>query len=465
MKEIILDTAVSIKNVHFIGIGGVHMSGIAKILNHAGFRVTGSDMSRSHMTNALTALGITVHIGHEAGNIADDTDCVVYTAAVKPDNPEFIEARKREAAEKLILLSRAVMLGLIMKNYACPICVAGTHGKTSTNSMLAEVFIRAGKDSTVLIGGEMSSIGGNLQIGGGEHFIVEACEYTNSFLEFFPMVGIILNVEADHLDFFKDIDEINESFGKFARLIPEDGLLVINRDTQGFERVVRDVKSKIVTFGKDLNADFYAEDIVYDTNGYPSFEVCSGGKPLFRCSLQVPGEHMIQNALSVAATALNYSISPEDIREGLFNYRGAKRRFEALGEFAGAMLINDYAHHPTEIKATLASAKNIPHGKIFAVFQPHTKTRTKSLLNELAGSFSDADEVIILDIYLPAGREENGVKVSSKDLTELISGSAKYAESFGAAKKLLEAAAGAGDIIIVMGAGDVDRFAADLAIS
>lgn len=449
MFEIDFNTPIK---VHFIGIGGISMSGLAEILVDAGFKVTGSDRAPSDITRGLEEKGIKVYYAQKGENIEEDTKLVVYTAAIKEDNPEY--ARSKEL--KLEMLTRAELLGQIMKNYETPIAVSGTHGKTTTTSMLTQILLNAQTDPTVSVGGILKAIGGNIRIGHTGMFITEACEYTNSFLSFFPKISIILNIEEDHLDFFKDINDIRASFKKFANLLPEDGLLVINADIDDYEEITRECKCKVLTVSANTTADYTAKDISYDDKGCAEFiAVDKEGKEI-SLKLSVPGKHNVSNALSALAVAKFLDINNETIMSGLCDFNGTDRRFQYKGKIGDVTIIDDYAHHPTEIKATLDAAKNYPHNKLWLVFQPHTYTRTKSLFDDFVTALSNADEVVLADIY--AAREKDTLGVSSAQLAEAINNNGTKADYFGSFDEIenfLLKNCSPGDLLITMGAGDI----------
>ena len=445
--------------VHFTGIGGISMSGLAEILLNAGFTVTGSDRAASDLTRKLESEGCIVYCGQRAENITEDVSLVVYTAAVKQDNPEL--ARAKELG--IPLMTRAELLGQIMKNYETSIAVSGTHGKTTTTSMLTSVLLKADADPTVSVGGMLPSIGGNIRIGQSGCFVTEACEYTNSFLSFFPTISIILNIDADHLDFFKDIDDIRKSFATFADLLPEDGLLVIGSDIDRYYEITKNVKCKVVTVSASSDADYIAENISYDDKGCASFDVMHEGEKILSVTLAVPGAHNISNALAAVAVCEHLKIPASYIEEGLGDYTGTDRRFQYKGKIGEVTVVDDYAHHPTEIAATLAAAKNVPHKKLWVVFQPHTYSRTKALFDEFAKALSDADEVVLADIY--AARETDDLGVSSKDLAEAIKSLGTLSEYFGSFDEIenfLLQSCSPGDLLITMGAGDIVKVADDL---
>ena len=439
--------------VHFIGIGGISMSGLAEILLEEGFTVSGSDMKDSDLCRHLREAGARVTIGQAAENI-EDPDVVVFTAAIHPDNPEFAAARDRG----IPMLSRAELLGELMKNYGEAINVAGTHGKTTTTSMISEILLQAGKDPTITVGGMLPSIGGNIRVGGSDYFVAEACEYTNSFLSFFPTVSVILNVEADHLDFFKDIDDIRHSFREFILRLPQDerGLLVFNGDIREPEYFLSGLGCRVLTFGHGKNCDYRAEDISYDEFARPSYTLMEKGQDRGRISLGVTGEHNVYNSLSAIAVARSLGMEIPEIAAALKAYKGTERRFEYKGQVRGFTIIDDYAHHPQEIEATLRTAAMYPHKKLWVAFQPHTYSRTKALLPEFAKALSGADSVILADIY--AAREKNTVGITSADLAEKIAETGTdvhYLPDFESIRKFILDHVEEGDLLITMGAGNI----------
>lgn len=451
-------------HVYFIGIGGISMSGLAQILIKEGFKISGSDSKESAMTRALESQQVKINYGQRAENIssADKIDVVVYTAAVHPDNPEFAAAK--EAG--IPMLTRAELLGQIMKQYALPVAISGTHGKTTTTSMVSKILLEADTDPTLSIGGVFKDIGGNIRVGQSEYFVTEACEYTNSFLSFFPKISVISNIDADHLDFFKDLDDIRHSFRKFAELLPADGTLVISGDIENVDEITHDLPCAIVTYGSSDKFDYYPTDIVYDQHGNPSFTAhLPNGKEL-KIKLAVPGIHNVYNALAAIAVSTVLNIEDEHIISGLSLFGGTSRRFEYKGEIGGVTIIDDYAHHPTEIKATLTAAQNYPHEKIWCVFQPHTYTRTKALLDEFAEALSIADHVVLADIY--AAREKDDLGISSRTLADKIVSLGHECNyfptlsNFNEIEKFLLQNCTKGDLLITMGAGDVVKIGDEL---
>lgn len=407
--------------VHFIGIGGISMSGLAELLHTMHFSVTGSDAKTSSTTDHLEELGITVFYGQRPSNITSDVNLVVYTTAVKEDNPELMEARRLA----IPVIDRAELLGQVMKRYSDAIAVSGTHGKTTTTSMISLILLDAGLDPTISVGGILDNIGGNIRIGSSDHFVVEACEYTNSFLKFSPTTGVILNIEAEHLDFFKDIEDIRNSFHQFTQLLPKDGLLIINSDIDNISYFTKDLACPFITYSitsktsRDASKSnalhhYYAGNIRYDEEGFGQYSLYEDGDFITDISLHVVGSHNISNSLPAIALARSYQIPMNVITASISRFTGTKRRFEKKGVLGGVTIIDDYAHHPSEVKATLEAAKNYPHSRIWCVFQPHTYSRTRAFLADFADSLALADKVVLTDIY--AAREKDPGDISSKDL-------------------------------------------------
>lgn len=446
-------------HIHFIGIGGISMSGLAEILLEEGFTVSGSDSKESPLTKKLEQLGATIFYGQKASNIIDGIDCVVYTAAIHRENAELIEA----VAKKIPMLTRAELLGQLMKNYKTPIAVSGTHGKTTTTSMLSHILLAGEKDPTISVGGILQAIGGNIRVGHSDTFITEACEYTNSFLNFFPKIGIILNIEEDHLDFFKDLEDIRHSFHQFAALIPADGTLIINSDIKNYKEICEGLDCRIVTCGSSISSDYSSENVRFDEKGLASFDLIKHGETVCRIQLSVPGYHNVSNALTCIAAAELLQIPMETIIQGLLAFTGTDRRFEYKGMMNGVTIIDDYAHHPTEILATLKAAKNYPHKELWCVFQPHTYTRTKAFFHEFAEVLSHTDHLVLADIF--AARETDTLGVSSKDLAAEVARLGTDAHYFGCFEEIemfLKEHCASGDLLITMGAGDVVNIGEDL---
>jgi len=439
-------------HVHFIGIGGISMSGLAEILLGAGFTISGSDRAESDLTKHLEAIGAKVSYPQAASNITDDIDLIVYTAAIRDDNPEFSAAK----ASGKPMLTRAELLGEIMENYARSIAVAGTHGKTTTTSMVSQILLETADDPTISVGGILDAIGSNVHVGDSDVFITEACEYTNSYHSFFPKYNIILNVEADHLDFFKNLENVRASFKKFAGNTSDDGILIINKEIDNVDYFTEGLKCRIITYSLNNDADIYPTDISFNEKGFASFTPVFNGKALGTVSLNVPGKHNISNALAAIALTVEMGISYDHILAGLKKFGGAHRRFELKGNYKGATVIDDYAHHPTEIAASLNAAANYPHNRVIVCFQPHTYTRTLSFLDDFATALAKADIVVLADIY--AAREPDIYGVSSKDIADRIEKmgtEVHYLGSFDACEKFLEKNLLNNDLLITMGAGDV----------
>lgn len=436
--------------IHFIGIGGISMSALARILIDDGCIVTGSDMKESHITKQLEEYGAVINIGQKSENITDQ-DLIVYTAAVKEDNPEYIAAKEKG----ITIIDRAELLGAIMKRYSNPIAVSGTHGKTSTTGMVSQIFLEAGTDPTITIGGELDVIGGNLRVGKKDIFIAEACEYHRSFLKFSPKTTIILNIEEDHLDFFKDLDDIIDTFNRLAKMTPSDGALIANIDDCNVQKAINDVNCNIITFGINSDCDYRAYDITLDNTNMCTFKVLKKGEYYSSVSLSVPGMHNVYNALAAFAAADFSGVDKAIIASALSSFIGAHRRFEKKGYFNGALIVDDYAHHPSEIRATLDAAKKMKFDKVYCVFQPHTYTRTKMLFDDFVKVFNEGGvNVIITDIF--AAREKDLGIVSSKELSLAIPDSL-YLETFSEVEEYLSSQLSDNHLVITMGAGDVYR--------
>lgn len=446
-------------HIHFIGIGGISMSGLAKILLQNGFTISGSDARESALTQQLEASGAQIFYGQKASNIIDGIDCVVYTAAINRDNAELIEA----VARKIPMLTRAELLGQLMKNYDTPIAVSGTHGKTTTTSMISHILLEGNLDPTISVGGILQAIGGNIRVGNSGTFITEACEYTNSFLHFFPKIGVILNIEEDHLDFFKDLEDIRHSFHQFTALLPSDGTLVINGDITDYPEIYRGLDCNVTTYGSSPDYDYSAANVLHDEKGRVSFDLVKYGETAARIQLSVTGDHNVSNALASIATAELLHIPMEAIQKGLLSFIGTDRRFEYKGTLDGVTIIDDYAHHPTEIQATLKAAKYYPHKELWCIFQPHTYTRTKAFFHEFAEALSHTDHLVLADIY--AARETDTLGISSKDLAEEVrklGTDTYYFPSFAEIEDFVKSRCISGDLLITMGAGNVVDIGEDL---
>lgn len=443
------------KNIHMIGIGGVSMSGIAVILKNWGFNVTGSDANESESVQLLRKKGINVVIGHDIKSIAG-SDVVIYSAAVKQTDPEIIEAHKLN----IPTIERADFLGEITRCYKDTICISGTHGKTTTTSMVSLCFMDALKDPSIQVGAMLKNLEGNYRVGNSEHFIIEACEYVESFLKFSPKAEIILNIDNDHLDYFKTFDNIKNAFIKYVKLLPDDGLLVINGDDKNCLDLPQYTKAKVVTYGiKNEDTDFVGKNIVFDNDGFPEFDIFYRGEFFMKLKLSVPGMHNVLNALSCVSVCTEYGIERKDIQDALIKFTGAHRRFEFKGKINNEISVyDDYAHHPTEIKATYNSLKNKKYNESWVIFQPHTYSRTKLLLNDFADALKDFDHIIILDIY--AARETNTHNISSEDLVNTIKSLGKdpiFIPDFDNCTNYIKDNVKKDDIVITLGAGTVTQ--------
>ncbi len=437
--------------VHFIGIGGISMSGLAEILLSEGYIVTGSDAKDSLIIERLKNLGANIYINHKENNV-NGADLVIYTDAISKDNEELLKAYSLG----IPVIDRATFLGALMKNYKNSIAVSGTHGKTTTTSMLSTILNRSTLNPTILLGGQLDEIGGNVKLGSKEYILTEACEYKGNILKYFPTMAIILNVDADHLDYFKNMDHILNTFIEYGNNLSSDSYLLINGDDANSDKIMSTTKAKIVTFGINGDWDYTAENITFSQEGYPSYTLKIRGYGLYPVKLNVMGIHNVYNSLASIAAAHIYGIPIEDIQKNISFYTGVHRRLELKGFYKGVKIIDDYAHHPTEIKATLNALKNSTPGNIYCVFQPHTYTRTKLLLNSFAEAFIDADKVIITDIY--AAREKDNGLIHSKDLAKAIfnyGSDAVYLGTFEEVETYLLSHVKENDIILTMGAGNV----------
>ncbi len=441
-------TLLSDKNkiIHMVGIGGVSMSALAEALVSKGFTVRGSDMNNGTYAERLRALGIEVIKGHFVSN-ADGADIIIRTAAVHDDNPEIIRARELG----LPILERAEAWGILMEEFPEVVCVSGTHGKTSTTAMITCIALAAGKDPEVMIGADMREIGGVVRIADGDLFIAESCEYCNSFLNFNPTVAVVLNIEEDHLDFFSGIDDIIRSFSKFLSNTKPGGIVVANGEDENVRQAVNGIGKNVITFGLSENCDVTAKNLVYK-DGFPSFDIVYKGEKICSVRLSVLGEHNVKNALAAACVAIKLGVSGETISRALAAFTGVGRRMEYKGEFNGAKVYDDYAHHPSEIETTLKSVRRAHDGKIICVFQPHTYTRTAALKDDFAKALSFADEVILADIF--AAREKNEIGIDSSVIAEKLPNS-RYIKSFDEILEILSSKVSGNDFVLTMGAGDI----------
>lgn len=451
-----LDELKQYKHIHMIGIGGTSMSGIAEILKRYGFIVTGSDASESELVDKLRESNIHVVVGHDLENLRK-ADLVVYSAAILETDIEMQEAKRLN----IKTMERSTFLGLITEAYRDTICISGTHGKTTTTSMISVCFLEAKKDPTIQVGAILKQIDGNNRVGRSDFFILESCEYVESFLKFHPKTEVILNIDNDHLDYFKDLDHVKNAFVKFVGLLPDDGLLILNADDKNCVDLYKNTNSKIVTFGiNNEKSNFVARNISFDNNGFPLFDVYRNNTFYKSIKLSVPGLHNVYNALACIATCYEYGIEKEVIKEGLLKYTGAHRRFEYKGNTNGASVYDDYGHHPTEIKAVYDAMKKKKYNRSWVIFQPHTYSRTKNLLNEFAQALSGFDNIIVTDIY--AAREKNTYGISSKDLVKQINinrvgRQALYMSDFHEIAKYIRDRVMPNDIVITLGAGTVTQ--------
>ncbi len=434
---------------HLVGIGGVSMSPLAEVLRGAGLEITGSDFSESENVRHLRSLGIEVFKGHHAENLGEEVEFLVRTAAVHDDNIEIRTAHERG----IPVFERTQAWGEIMKDYKNAICISGTHGKTTTTSMCTHIMMAAEKDPTVMIGGTLPLLNAGHRVGKGESIILESCEYYDSFLSFNPTVAVVLNIEADHLDYFKDLADVEKSFRAFAEKVPADGLVVLNADDANSMETMRGLERNVITFGLDKPADVTARNIRFDGEG-STFELIYRGEPFGEFSLNIPGIHNVKNALAAAAATIELGCSAEAIREGLENFHGAGRRFEFKGKFHGADVYDDYAHHPGELKALLDAVENMNYKRTIVVFQPHTYSRTSALFDDFVEQLRRPDLCCLAEIY--AARETNTIGISSADLAARIPNALFFAVNSELEKSLAEMAR-EGDLILTVGAGDVYR--------
>ncbi len=440
------------QSVFFIGIGGINMSSLAHLTHIGGKKVSGSDRTESAVTKRLEAEGIKVFYRHAAEN-TEGCDVIVYTVAIPDDNPEYSAAREKG----IPTVSRADYLGYIMTEYVRRMGIAGTHGKSTTTSMTAEIFMRGGGDPTVLSGAELCSMGGAYRIGKRENFIFEACEYRDSFLDFNPTVAAVLNIEEDHLDYFGGLDAIKRSFKNYISL-PSVECAIVNADDKNCLDIIEDYSKRAVTFAISADADYRAEDIRQSERGY-CFDIVKRGERLCSVALSVPGKHNIYNALAAAAIADGAGISPDAISEALSAFGGASRRMEYKGRFMGAAVYDDYAHHPTEIRASVDGARSLCDGKLTVVFQSHTRNRTEALFDGFVEALGGADKVIVADIY---DARTDSSSVSASDLAEALGEKGEYVGGNAAIAARLRQTVSPDDVLVIMGAGDIGKLFAHL---
>lgn len=451
-----IDIFKNYKHIHMLGIGGVSMSGIAEILKNWGFTVTGSDSSFSPIIKKLQRTGVYVRIGHDFENLAK-SDIVVYSAAIKQSDPEILKAKQLN----IPIIERADFLGQITSCFEDTICISGTHGKTTTTSMISCCFLKANTDPNIQVGALLKEINGNYRVGNSEYFILEACEYVESFLKFKPKAEVILNIDNDHLDYFKNFDNIKNAFVKYVNLLPKDGILVVNADDPNCLDLRKHSAAPTITYGiNNEYANYLAKNINFDKNGFPTFDVYHNGNFYATIKLSVAGLHNVSNSLACIALCDYYKLPKMNIKEALLTFTGANRRLEFKGTFNGASLFDDYAHHPTEIKATANSIKNKEYNKSWVVFQPHTYSRTKNLLEDFASALINFDNIIVTDIY--AAREDNIYNISSQDLVSKIKSCGKdaiYISDFNNIANYLKNHVNKDDIVISLGAGTITNLA------
>ena len=434
------------KRIHMIGIGGSSMSGLAQMLQHLGYQVTGSDQNDGYLMNDVRQAGAKVTIGHRAENV-HGADLVVYTAAIPLTNPERAEAERLHIPS----MERAELLGQLMRHYARAIGICGAHGKTTTTSMCTHILMAAERDPTVMIGGTLPLLHAGHRVGAGDTIVMEACEYYNSFHAFSPTVAVILNIEADHLDFFKDLEDVKASFRKFASLVPENGYIIANAEDKNTMDALAPLGRDIFTFGLNKGADVYAANIVQH-GAETEFDVIYCEEVFTHVSLRVPGIHNVKNALAASAAAICLGCSPAAIRYGLAGFSGANRRFEFKGKYNGADVYDDYAHHPSELKALLDAIETLGYKRTIVVFQPHTYSRTQALFSDFVEQLRRPDVCYLAEIY--AAREKNTIGISSADIARELPNGIFFADN-AELEKTLRATASPGDIILTVGAGDV----------
>ena len=447
-----MSAEMSGKHLHFIGIGGSSMSGLARFMLQKGCAVSGSDRDASHKTEALEKLGVKIYIGHSAENV-HGADLVVYSAAIAKSNPERAEAKRLGIPQ----VERAVLLGRLMSTFDQAICVSGTHGKTTTTSMIAQIFVEAGEDPGVHIGGELDAIGGGTRVGGGNTFIAEACEYSGSFWHFYPTIAVILNIDEDHLDFYKDLDDIEASFRRFAGLVPEDGWVVGWGDDPRVRHVLSSLKCRTRTYGLEPYNELRAEDISYDELGRPRFTVTLYGHPLCEVELAVSGEKNLLDALAAIAVSDIAELPMSRVSETLSHFTGAHRRFDLTSVTDGVRVYQDYAHNPAEMKTAIHIAAMQPHKTLWAVWQPHTYSRTKALFNGFVETFDEADHILITDVM--GARESDPGDIRSEMFLEPLRARGKRVDvtpTFDDAEAYLRSHWHSGDLVITLGCGNID---------
>ncbi|MCC8356608.1 MAG: UDP-N-acetylmuramate--L-alanine ligase [Oscillospiraceae bacterium] len=442
------------KRGYLIGIGGVSMSPLAEVLQDEGLVISGSDIQHSEKVSHLESRGISVNIGHRGENILPELDFVVRTAAVRDDNPEIQAAR----ALNIPIFERTQAWGTLMKGYKNALCIAGTHGKTTTTSMCTHILMAAERDPTVMIGGTLPLLNAGHRVGRGDTIVMESCEYYDSFLSFYPTVAVILDVEADHLDYFHDLDAVKASFRKFAQLVPPDGTVIANLDDKNTMDALAGIDRSVVTFGLSPEADVQAVNII-SRGANTEFDVLHHGSLFAHLHLHVPGLHNVKNALAAAAAAITLGVSATAVTYGLAGFQGANRRFEFKGKYNGADVYDDYAHHPGELKALLDAVEPLGYKRVILVFQPHTYSRTQALFDDFVQQLKRPDLTYLAEIY--AAREKNTLGISSEDLAKQIPNSLFF-PSFEDLETALRWTVAPGDVVLTVGAGDVYKIGEDL---
>lgn len=443
------------KKGHLIGIGGVSMSPLAEVLVGAGLAITGSDMTHSEKTAHLQSMGVKVYIGHCASNLEPDTQFVIRTAAVHDDNPEVQKAYEMG----IPVYERAQAWGSIMKDYQNALCISGTHGKTTTTSMCTHILMAAEKDPTVMIGGTLPMLKAGHRVGQGDTIVLESCEYCDSFLNFFPTIAVVLNIEEDHLDYFTEgLPAIQRSFRQFASSVPENGTIVANVEDKNTMDALQGIDREIVTFGITEEADVYAKNITF-SGASTTFDVYCFGEKLTDVTLHVPGLFNVRNALAAIAATMRLGVGAAAVKYGLAGFNGAGRRFEYKGKYNGADVYDDYAHHPSALKVTLDTVEGLGYKRVIVVFQPHTYSRTLALFDDFVEELARPDVTYLAEIY--AAREQNTTGISSKDIATRING-AKFFDSFPDIVADLKKYVQPGDIVLTIGAGDVYKIGEEL---
>lgn len=443
-------------HVHFIGIGGISMSGIAALLLNKGYKISGSDRSMSDILENLKENGAEIYIGQRAENIKNP-DLVVYTDAILDDNEELIAARKLD----IPVVTRGVFLGALMRNYKHSIAVSGSHGKSTATSIISKILLHSSEDASILLGGELDDMDGNVHVGDDKYLVTEACEYKGNIRYYYPQTVIILNIDEDHLDYYKDLDDIVETFKTYLRNQDENSKTILNLNEENNRLILDSVQGELITYAQDnYDADYVAHNIAFDEIGRPNFDLKMKDGNIEHFELGVIGRHNINNAMAAIISTYENGIDLQTIKESLRNYTGLKRRMEIIGHVNDATIMTDYGHHPSEIEVTLDALKEHTEGKLVCVWQPHTYSRTKALFDDFLTCFDSADEVIITDIY--AAREKYDSSIHSKDVVDALKEkgiNAKYLATFEEARDYVYEIANPADLIITTGCGNPDVLA------